>query len=218
MTVRKVDTLIDELVAEARPVTPLASPGRRALAWLVAVATIAGLAVYIFADVGLMLERFAGRETQLALEMAAMLATGIVAIFSAFVVSIPGASRRWLVAPLLPFAAWLILSGLGCYADLIKRGSGGFEIGESGECLLFIIATSAALALPLIWRLSRARPIDPLPVALLGGLGIAALSAFVLIFFHPFTVTFLDLAMHLAAILIVVAAMGMMGRRPLASA
>ena len=217
MIARKVDTLIDELVAEARPVTPLAPPGRRALAWLLAIAAIGALAVYARADVGLLLERYSGRETQLALEMAAMLATGVIAIVSAFIVSIPGASRRWLAAPLPPFAAWLILSGLGCYAELVRRGPAGLEVGEPGECLLFIVATSAGLAVPLIWWLSRARPIDPLPVALLGGLGIAALSAFALIFFHPFSVTFLDLAMHLAAILIVVAAMGSMGRRTLAS-
>jgi len=218
MTARRVDTLIDELVTEARPVTPLAPPGRRAFAWLVAIAAVGAIAVYARSDPGSVLERYSGREIQLALELAAMLATGVLAIVGAFMMSIPGASRRWLAAPLPPFAAWLILSGLGCYADLVRRGPTGLELGESWECLLFILATSAVLAAPLIWRLSRARPIDPQPVALLGGLGIAALSAFVLIFFHPFTVTFLDLAMHLAAIAVVVAAMGLFGRRTLASA
>jgi hypothetical protein len=54
------------------------------------------------------------------------------------------------------------------------------------------------------WRLSRAAPIDPLPVAALGGLGAAALAAFLLQFFCPSAVTFLDLAVHLAAIAIVI--------------
>lgn len=214
----KVESLIDTLVDRARPVTPLASPGRRALAWLAVIGAIGALAVYAFADVSLLLARFSGREAQLALEMTAMLATAVTAIVGAFFTSIPGASRRWLAVPLPPFLLWLILSGAGCYADLVKRGSSGLEIGESGECLLFIVATSAALAVPLVWRLSRAQPIDPLPVALLGGLGIAAASAFLLSFFHPFTVTFIDLALHLAAILIVVAAMGLLGRRALATA
>ncbi len=218
MTARELDSLIDQLVAEARPVTPLAPPRWRALGWLSAIAAIGGVAIYAFGDVRQLMERYAGREGQMALEMGAMLATGVIAIAGAFFLAIPGASRRWLAAPLAPFAAWLILSGLGCYSQLVENGSAGLEFGESWECLLFIIATSAVLAVPLIWRLSRARPIDPQPVALLGGLGIAALSAFALSFFHPFTVTFLDLALHLAAILIVVVAMGMTGRRTLASA
>lgn len=214
---RPVETLIDELVAVAQPVTPLASPARRALAWLGAIAVIGGLVVYLFADVRLVLARYSGREAALALEMAAMAATGVTAIVGAFFLSIPGGSRRWLAAPLPFFLVWLISSGIGCYGDL-GRAVSEHDGGGSGECLLFIIATSAALAIPLVWRLSRARPIDPLPVALLGGLGIAALSAFVLVFFHPFTVTFLDLAMHLLAILIVVAMTGWVGRRTLAPA
>jgi len=217
MTAAKVDRLIDELVAEAAPVTPLASPGHRAFAWLGTIALIGAVAIYAFADLRSLLDRYAGREGQMVLEMSAMLATGVIAIAAAFFLSIPGAARRWLAAPLPPFAAWLILSGMGCYAHLVERGAGGLEVGESGECLLFILTTSALLAAPLVWRLSRARPINPLPVALLGGLGIAALSAFALAFFHPFTVTFLDLAMHLAAILIVVAVMGTLNRRTLAS-
>jgi uncharacterized membrane protein len=61
--------------------------------------------------------------------------------------------------------------------------------------------------------LSRAAPIDPLPVALLGGLGVAAIAAFLLQFFHPFAVTFVDLGIHLIAILLVVAVTGLLQRR-----
>jgi hypothetical protein len=66
--------------------------------------------------------------------------------------------------------------------------------------------------------LSRARPIDPLPVALLGGLGTAALSAFVLLFFHQTAVTFIDLAVHLVAILLVMGAAAMLRRQTLSPA
>ncbi len=217
MTVRPVEGLIDELVAEAKPVAPLASPGRRALLWLAAIGALAGLAIYFFSDFDQLLLRYSGRKMVLAFEITAMLATGVLAILGAFASSIPGASKRWLAAPLPSFALWLILSGIGCY-NLAKTGSAEVEFGESAECLLFIVAASAALCVPLIWRLSRARPIDPLPVAALGGLGIAALSALILMFFHPFTVTFLDLAVHLLAIMIVIAAMTLVGRRTLAGA
>jgi hypothetical protein len=77
------------------------------------------------------------------------------------------------------------------------------------------LRTSLFVGVPLTWLLARARPLDPLPVALLGGLGTAALAAFLLQFYHPFAVTFVDLAIHLFAVLMVVAVAGLLNRRAL---
>ena len=183
-----------------------------------AIALVAGLAIAMLGDVGDLRQRYAGREAMLALEAAAMLATGVLAILGAFFVSIPGASTRWWAVPIPSFALWLLLSGVGCYGDFVRLGGVAWESGESMHCLLFILGTSALLAPLLIWRLARAKPIDPLPVALLGGLGIAATSALVLQFFHPFAVTFIDLGVHLIAILLVVGAVGLVNRRALTPA
>ncbi len=218
MTPSRTDMLIDQLAADGRPVRVLRAPALRASITAAAIFLVAGFAIVMLGDIGQLRVRYAGREALLALEMAAMLATGVLAIVAAFFVSIPGASTRWLAAPIPPFAIWLLLSGFGCYGDYLRRGEVGWALGESLHCLLFILGTSAVLAPLLVWRLARARPIDPLPVALLGGLGIAATSAFVLQFFHPFTVTFVDLAVHLVAILIVAGAVGLLNRRALAPA
>ena len=215
---RSTDTLIDQLAGDLRPVRSLRAPALRALMAVTAIALVAGLAIAMLGDVGDVRRRFAGREALLALEMAAMLATGALAVVAAFFVSIPGRSKRWLAAPIPSFALWLLLSGIGCYGDFVRRNGVEWELGESMNCLLFILATSAVLAPLLIWRLARARPIDPLPVALLGGLGVAVTSALVLMFFHPFAVTFIDLAVHLVAILLVVGAVGLINRRALAPA
>jgi len=218
MNVPPVDELIDQLAADAKPVRPLASPLKRALKTLALLALGGGIAVLARGDAERLLARYAGREGIMALELAAMLATGVLAVTAAFFVSVPGRSRRWLLAPIPPFLLWLFLSGLGCYGDWVRNGPTGLEIGHSLDCLLFILATSIFLAPLLIWRLSRAAPIDPLPVALLGGLGIAALAAFLLNFFHETDVTVIDLAVHLVAILLVVAATGLLNRRTLAPA
>jgi hypothetical protein len=45
-----------------------------------------------------------------------------------------------------------------------------------------------------------------LRVTAVGGLGVAALAAATLQFYHPFDVTIVDLAVHVTAVLIVVAA------------
>jgi len=212
MTSSRTETLIDQLADGVRPVRPLRAPALRALIAVSAIALVAGLAIAMLGDVEDLRQRYAGREALLALEMAAMLATAALAIVAAFFVSIPGRSTRWRAVPIPSFALWLLLSGLGCYGDFVRRGGVGWELGESMHCLLFILATSAMLAPLLIWRLARAKPIDPLSVALLGGLGVAATSVLVLLFFHPFAVTFIDLAVHLVAILIVVGTVGLLDR------
>ncbi|MBA2770983.1 MAG: DUF1109 family protein [Sphingomonas sp.] len=214
----RVNVLIDTLAADARAVRPLRPPLTRAAGWIAVVALLGGLAIYLLSDVQQLLRRYAGREGMLALEMLAMLATGVLAVIAAFFLAIPGRSRRWLFAPMVPFAAWLLLSGAGCYRDLVRNGPSGLEIGHSLDCLIFILVVSVALAPPLIWLLARARPIDPMPVALLGGLGVAALAAFILQFFHPFAATFVDLAVHLFAIATVVIVTTILNRRALSPA
>ena len=218
MTPSRADSLIDRLAAEVRPVRPLRPPVLRALMALGTIIVAASIAVAMFGDVAELRDRYVGREALLALEMAAMLATAMLAIIAAFFISIPGRSKRWIAAPIPFFAGWLLVSGLGCYGYFVRRGGGGWELGESLHCLWFILATSAVVAPLLVWQLARAKPIHPLPVALLGGLGVAASSAFVLQFFHPFAVTFIDLAVHLAAILVVVGTLGLVNRRALAPA
>lgn len=215
MITRSVDDLIDTLTADARPVVPLDSPLKRALGLLGGFALVSTLALVVLGDLDQLSGRYTGREKMLFIEMGAMLTTAVLAIVGAFFLSIPGCSRRWLVAPLPPFLLWLFLSGAGCYQELVRSGMSRWEIGHSLDCLIFVLATSAGFAAPLIFRLSRASPIDPRPVALLGGLGTAALAAFLLQFFHPFAVTFVDLSVHVAAIALVVGVTAILDRRVL---
>ncbi len=204
MTNRPTDQLIDLLSSNVKPVAPLPPPLARAGVTLAAMALLSGLAFVLLHESNPLQSRGPGGEGLVWFEMLAMLATGILAVTGAFFMAIPGRSRYWLGAPLVPFAAWLLLSGAGCYRDLVRAGPAGWQLGHSMDCLIFIVGASLLLGAPLVWRLSRAAPIDPLPVAALGGLGTAALAAFLLQFFHPFAVTFIDLAVHIASIIIVI--------------
>jgi len=199
-------------------VKPLAPPLRRGFAALGVLATVAALFVLSLGDLSGLGARYLGREALMLAEMGAMLATGVLSVLGAFFVSIPGRSRLWLLAPLPSFGVWVSLSGLGCYQDFVRAGGGGWAPGHSLDCFTFLFGTGALVGLPLFWLLARARPVDPLPVAMLGGLGAAAISAFLLQFFHPFAVTLLDLAIHLVAVGAVVCLAALLKRPLLRSA
>lgn len=210
--------LIAALAREAEPVTPLPSPLRRGLATLGAFALAGAALIAARGDMDGLAARYAGRETLMLLEMGAMLATALLGVIGAFFVSIPGRSRLWLYVPLPAFALWIGLTGLGCYQDLLRLGPAGWTWGHGKDCLVFLLSASLLVGAPLLWRLSRARPLDPLPVALLGGLGAAALAAFLLQFFHPAALTALDLLVHVGAVLLVIALAAVSRRRSLAPA
>jgi hypothetical protein len=202
---RSTDDLIRKLGAQLQPVKPLRPPVARALLWLLGVAVVSTPLVLRMSDLPLFVAR--GSDARFALELAGTLATGIVAVVAAFYLSIPGRSERWRYAPLPPLLLWLGCSGLGC----LRNGLGEIDAG----CLVFLVVVSLPLSVVLFMLLRLARPIAPLPVALMASLGVAGLSAFLLQFFHPFDVTVLDLAVHAAGIGLIMGAAATIGRRAL---
>ena len=207
------DALIEALADRAAPVRPLARPGWRALLTIALLAVPGGVAVMAFGDVEQLRARYAGRQDMMMLEMAAMALTAVLAIAGSFAMSVPGGSRRWLLAPIPSALVWLGTAGIGCIG--VTR-TPGYDSGHSIDCWLFILLASLAVGGPLVWRLARAHPIEPFPVALLAGLGSAAAGAFLLQYFHPFAVTAVDFAVHLVTILLVVALFARANRKILA--
>ena len=212
----ETEQLIASLGQGLSPVKPLRPPQWRALLWLAPVGALVLLVVLRYADLAAMARRVA--QPRLALECVGALLTGIVAVVSAFYLSLPDRSDRWRFAPLPPLALWLACSGLGCLQNGLGLGPAGHRLGESTGCFRFILAVSVPTALLLFAVLRRARPLLPLRVALCGALGVAALAAFVLQFFHPFDVTLIDLAMHALAVVLVVGIAGLFRRVTLSPA
>jgi len=212
MTGRATEDVIASLAAEASPVRPLAPPLSRAGRLLLVLGLLSVATIILLGDLDGMATRYAGRESMMMAETGAMLATAILAFCGAFALSVPGGSRAWLAAPLPAFLLWIGLSGAGCYDLMLRRGLGGWGAVGDGDCVLFLLGASAAVGVPVLWLLSRARPLEPLAVATLGGLGVAATAAALLQFFHPYAVTLIDLAFHLLAVLIIVAVAALLRR------
>lgn len=207
------DALIQALADRAAPVRPLGAPGWRAMLAIGLLVVAGGFAIMAFGDMRQLRGRYAGRQDMMMLEMAAMALTAVLAIAGAFALSVPGGSRRWLLAPLPSAFVWVAIAGAGCIG---AAPTPGYDPMHSMDCLLFVSAASLLVGAPLVWRLSRAHPIDPLPVAALAGLGSAAAGAFLLQYFHPFAVTAVDFAVHLVTILLVVAIFARANRKILA--
>ncbi len=205
------DKLIGRLVAEAAPVRRLRPPLVRAALWLLAVAAVGAVLIFAASDLATFERR--AEDPKLVLELIGTLATGIAAVIAAFYLSLPDRSGAWALLPLPPLALWIASSGYSCYRHWITVGPNGWELGESGHCFRFILAVSVPLGIALFLLLRQARPIAPVRVAATGGLGVAGVAAFFLQFFHPFDVTLIDLASHLAAVGLVVAVSSFAGGR-----
>ncbi len=197
-----VEDLIHRLAADARPVRRLRPPLLRAGLWLVGVAALCAVAIFGFADLQVFAERAA--NPRLVWELAGTVLTGVAAVIAAFHLSLPDRPHAWALLPAPPLALWIGSSGYSCYRHWIDIGPGGWELGDSADCFRFILGASIPLGIALYLALRRALPLTPLPVALVGGLGTAGIAAFVLQFFHPFDVTFMDLAVHFGTVGLVV--------------
>lgn len=202
MVSENTDRLISKLVADGSPVRRLRAPLWRALAWLLVVVAIAAAAVLAFADFEVFDRRV--QDPRLVVELIATLLTGISGVIASFHVSVPDRSPAWALLPVPPLLLWLASSGYGCWRHWIEFGPDGWAVGDSANCFVFILGVSIPLGATLLFVLRRAAPLAPVRVAAVGGLGVAAIAAFLLQFFHPFDVTLMDLAVHLIAVALVV--------------
>lgn len=198
---QSTEELIGRLAAGAERVQRLRPPTLRACLWLLATAAAAWVVVAWIADMDAFVRR--AQDPRHLVELAATLLTGILAILAAFHLSVPDRSRAWAVAPLPTLALWLATTGYGCLENWINGV--GWDVAESVECFEIIVAVSVPLGVSVLVMLYRALPLSRAPVAAMGGLGVAAIGAFLLQFFHPFDVTVMDLAFHAAAIGLVIA-------------
>lgn len=205
------DELIARLVAEHRPVRPLAPPLRRAAAWTaLALAIVAGI-VLAHGPRPDLAARFA--QPAMLLEWLGALLTGVAAAVATFQVSLPDRSTRWLLLPLPPLALWVATLSLGCLGEYARHGPAALEPRASWSCVSAILTTSLPLGLTLLVLVRHAGLVRPEATAAVGGLAVAAFASAGLSLFHNLDAALLVLVWHLGAVACVVLGSWTLGRR-----
>lgn len=210
-TIVETDTLIAQITAEARPVRPLRPPWVRALVWL-AISAPPVVAVVWWHG----LEGKAGMAAQsgdlrMAIEWAAILATAVSAAVAAFASAIPGVSRRWLWAPLVPLAVWLASVGQGCVSDYQAMGAAAFAPRWDTDCYVPTVLAGIIPVAAMLIMLRRGAPMVPYVTLALGALAIASVVNLAMLLFHVGDVSFMILVWHVGLVATVAALAGLAG-------
>ncbi len=201
------DALIEQLSRQATPVKRSPPPWQRALRWMLLALPCGFLASLWMpseaADWSHPGALWAG------LGLLVSLGLGAVALNTAFALSIAGyrpPQWRWLAALLL---AWLL-------AQLLQVTSASDPVGHLGDgiyCYTFMMIAGAPMLVTAIVALRTTRSLHPAGSLAIAGLGIAALSQIILGFCHPVAGELMDLMMHFAATITLVATAVLAGRR-----
>ena len=208
---RTSDDIVARLSANLEPVRRLPAPSVRAALWVgVAAAMAAGLSCCC--DLGAMIDRLR-TVPDMWLSVLGSTLTAVLGAVAAFQLSVPGRGAWWVILPLPAVLLWVGASGMGCLRTWVLPGVEGGMLVETRHCLPSILLMSVPLMVLMVVMLRRACPLRPNLTALVSGIAIAAASATLLNFFHPYDASAADLAMHLVAVLVVVALNQLLSRR-----
>lgn len=205
------EDLIRRLAVDLRPVRPAGHPITTTALWLGVAAVVIILAVLIYGPRDDLAARLAvGFNLP---QILAATATGILAAFAAFQLSLPERDRRWALLPVPTAIAWLATMGWGCLQDVARLGPEALRVGVSLPCLAFIVGLGMPLTVAMLWLARHAAWLRPGPVAALGGLSAAALASVGLSLIHHLDAAAMVLAWHGLSVLVVAGLASSLGPR-----
>lgn len=198
--------VIRRLAVAGTPVRPLARPWTRTATWCAVSLPYLGLLYLVWPHTNAILI-----DRRFLIEQGAALATGLTAAAAAFATIVPGASRRVMIAPLVPLALWVGTLGRLCARDWSASGLPAILM----EWACFPITVMAALVpgVAIVMMLRRGAPMTPRLTTALGALAAAGLANFGIRFVHPFDASFVVLAWHVVAVFALSAALAAFGDR-----
>ncbi len=200
------DALIEALSRSATPVRRTYPAPARAVAWAV-IAMACGWAATTWIRVPL--SAWSGTDWWKLAQLALLLLLGVTALLGAFEMSIAGRPARWWPVLAGGAVAWLAVSFGGIIASHAPIG----RAGDGIYCFRFLLVASLPMMVLVVAALRRTGSFRPRQTLLSAGIGIAALSASLLAFCHPFALQLFDFLMHLVAVAGIVVLMAVFGTR-----
>lgn len=179
----ETNDLIGRLAASATPVRPLAAPFTRLLLWFAASLPYVVLVVLVMSPRSDLASKMT--DARFLIEQFAALSTAVVAGVVAFSMTIPGADRRLVFAPLVPLAIWLGSLGQSCIQDWLKLGADGMTFRPDFVCFPAITLVGLVPGIVMVTMLRRGAPLLPHVTVGIAALAVAALGNFGLRLFHP---------------------------------
>lgn len=206
----KTPELIDTLVQDAAPVRRLRPPLLRAGAWLMFAGFVLGLIAIAHGVRPDFFERL--QQPVFVIGMCSALATGVLAAIASFRISLPDSSRLWLLLPFPTLAFWVSTVGYGCLTDWVSIAPGGVQFGETIRCFATLLMTSVPLSVAMLIMLRYAAMLRAVEVSMVGGLAVAALTAFALSLFHQLDASVMILVWNLGMAGVIAALASWFGR------
>jgi hypothetical protein len=203
------ERLIDEIVADARPVERPWPAGWRTAVTLALALVVLALTVWMHGPRSGLPSLFADRRFDIG--WIASIVTGIAAMYACFRSAAPDASRLLPALPLVPFAVWVATLGSGCLEEVFEHPD-RMHLGTSFECLNTIVLTSIPPAIVMVLMLRRVMPFHPVQVAAMGALAVSSLASAALSLYHPLNSASMVLLWHLGSISLVVTAASLFSR------
>ncbi|MBK4733019.1 NrsF family protein [Noviherbaspirillum pedocola] len=207
----RTNDLINLLVADVKPVKRLRAPIVRAACWILfamLIMVLVGIAHGLRPDWELKLG-----QPRFLLGVAAAITTGLLAAVAAFMVSVPGTLRRWLLLPIPAAGVWFGTIGYGCLSEWVAIGPDGISFGETARCFATLGLVGMPLSLLMLLMLRHVARLSPNSVAMTGSLSVAAMTAAALSVFHPLDATIMILIWNLGLAALFVWLSGKYARR-----
>ena len=206
----RTDQLVRRLADSPEAVRPLPHPWMRTLVWLLLSIPYLALVVLVVSPRGDLIEQIS--DTRYFIEQLAALTTGIAAAAAAFVSTIPGRRRAFLLLPFVPLAIWLGSLGQGCVQTWLQYGLDGLSLRPDWFCFPAITLVGAVPAIAMALMLRRGAPLTPHVTAALGGLAAAGLGNFGLRLFHPQDASLMVLVWQFGTVFVLSVLAGWSGR------
>ncbi len=204
------DRLIVQLVTGLEATRSLPPPWLRTARWLALSLLFVVLVVIVASPRGDLMVKLT--ETRFLIEQAAALLTAVAAAYAAFASTIPGASRKVILVPVVPLAVWLGALGQGCLDRWIGAGLEGLALQPDWMCFPNIALVGSIPAVAMVAMLRRGAPLTPRVTIAVGALAAAGLGNFGLRMFHPQDAGIMVLVWQVGSVLILSALAGLVGR------